>query len=120
MPVMRALREFAHNLAKWVYPNACLICDAAEGDAGTFRHGVCNDCHAAVTNDPLPACPWCAQSVGPHTNTTDGCPECRGTAHAFERAFRLGSYAGKLRDAVLRMKFLAGEGLADLAGRIFA
>jgi len=71
-------------------------------------------------NDPFPACPSCAQTIGPHTDTTDGCAECRGTAHAFESALRLGPYAGKLRDAVLRMKFLAGEGLADLAGRMFA
>jgi len=117
---MRAVREFAHNVVRLLYPNTCLICDAPEGDAGNFRHGVCNDCRLAVTTDPLAACPWCAQTVGPHTDTTHGCAECRGTALGFERAFRLGPYAGKLRDAVLRTKFLAGEGLADLLGRMFA
>jgi len=81
---------------------------------------VCNGCATAVTTDPFPACPWCAQTVGPHTDTTEGCAECRGTALGFEKAIRLGPYAGKLRDAVLRMKFLAGEGLADLLGRAFA
>ena len=117
---MRAVTEFAHNIVRWLYPNACLICDATEGDAGTFRHGVCNKCRVAVTTDPHAACPWCAQTVGPHTDTTNGCAECRGTPLGFERAFRLGPYDGKLRDAVLRMKFLAGEGLADLLGRTFA
>jgi len=38
----------------------------------------------------------------------------------FDCAFRLGPYAEKLRDAVLRTKHLAGEGLADLLGRTFA
>jgi ComF family protein len=120
IPVMRAVREFAHNVVRLLYPSACLICDAPEGDAGGFRHGVCSACYAAVTTDPLAACPWCAQTVGPHTDTTDGCAECRGTALGFERAVRLGPYAGKLRDAVLRTKFLAGEGLADLLGRMLA
>jgi len=41
-------------------------------------------------------------------------------ALGFDRAFRLGPYEGKLRDAVLRTKVLAGEGLADFLGRTFA
>jgi ComF family protein len=116
----RAATGFARNVLGWIYPNACLICDAPESATSAFRHGVCTNCHAAVTTDPFPACPWCAQTVGPHTDTTDGCAECRGTPLGFERAFRLGPYDGKLRDAVLRIKFLGGEGLADLLGRTFA
>jgi ComF family protein len=120
MPVMwRVAADFARNVIHWVYPNTCLICDALEGDAGEFRHGVCKQCHAGVTTDTHFACPWCAQTIGPHADTTHGCPECRGMPLGFERAFRLGSYDGKLRDAVLRIKFLAGEGLADLLGRMF-
>jgi len=45
---------------------------------------------------------------------------CRDAALGFDSAFRLGPYDGKLRDAVLRTKFLPGEGLADLLGRMFA
>ena len=116
----RAVAEVARNLVRLVYPNMCLVCDAPEGDAGAYRHGLCNDCRAAVTTDPFDACSWCAQTVGPHTDTTHGCAECRGTALGFERAFRLGPYGEKLRTAVLRTKFLAGEGLADLLGRMFA
>lgn len=77
-------------------------------------------CARAVTVDPFDACPWCAETVGPHTDTADGCPECRGESLGFDRAIRLGPYAGKLRDAVLRTKTLGGEGLADLLGRTFA
>lgn len=116
----RVATGFARDVVRWLYPNSCLICDAPERAPDTFRHGVCNGCATAVTTDPFCACPWCAQTVGPHTDTTHGCAECRGIALGFERAFRLGPYAGKLRDAVLRTKFLAGEGLADLLGRTFA
>ena len=112
--------EFGRNIVELLYPNACLICDVREGDAVAFRHGMCEDCYRAITNDPFSACPWCAQTVGPHTDTASGCAECRGVALGFERAFRLGPYDGKLRNAVLRTKFLAGEGLADQLGRTFA
>ena len=111
--------EFARNVVRLLYPKLCLVCDAVEGDSVAFRHGLCNECHPAVTTDPSLACPWCAQTVGLHSDTTDGCMECKGIALGFERAVRLGPYTGKLRDAVLRMKFLAGEGLADLIGRTF-
>jgi ComF family protein len=116
----RTVAEFLHNALDLIYPHACLVCDAPESGATALRHGLCNECHRAVTADPLPVCPWCAQTVGPHTDTSGGCPECRGTALGFDGAFRLGPYDGKLRDAVLRMKVLAGEGLADLLGRTFA
>lgn len=116
----RTVAQFAHSVGQLLYPRACLICDVRETAAGPFRHGVCNDCHRSVTTDPFPACPWCAQTVGPHTDTSSGCVECRGVALGFDRAFRLGPYDEKLRAAVLRTKMLAGEGLADFLGRIFA
>ncbi|MBN9117796.1 MAG: ComF family protein [Planctomycetes bacterium] len=116
----RTVAEFARHVVQLLYPSACLICEARGSDATSFRHGVCNDCHRSVTTDPFPACPWCAQTVGPHTDTSGGCAECRGVSLGFDAAVRLGPYAEKLRDAVLRTKVLAGEGLADLLGRTFA
>lgn len=116
----RSVTQFLRNSLNLIYPNSCLICDSGEVAYTPFRHGLCERCHVAVTVDPYPACPWCAQTVGPHTDTAEGCAECRGVALGFDRAFRLGPYAGPLRDAVLRTKALAGEGLADLLGRVFA
>jgi len=118
--MLRFVAELTRNLGHLVYPPACLICHSC-GDATTpFRHGLCIECHLAVTVDPGPTCPQCAQTVGPHTDTTNGCVECRGQSFAFDGAIRFGPYQGKLRDAVLRMKSLGGEGLAELLGRTFA
>lgn len=114
---MRRTAAFARNALQLFYPDVCLVCGAG---SGAPRHGLCNACWRAVTTDPFAACPWCAQTVGPHTATADGCAECRGHALGFERAYRLGPYAGPLRDAVLRIKFAPGEGLADLLGRALA
>ena len=115
----RLLAEVAREAVGLIYPPACLICDTLVPGADALRHGLCTTCYHAVTMDSLPCCPRCAQSVGPHADTANGCVECRGENLGFERAVRLGPYAGKLRDAVLRMKFLAGESLADMMGRIF-
>lgn len=114
------MRHILRNALNLIYPNSCLVCDAPEADGVPLRHGLCNECDRAVMVDPFDACPWCAETVGPHTDTAGGCPECRGQSLGFDKAIRLGPYTGKLRDAVLRTKTLGGEGLADLLGRAFA
>jgi ComF family protein len=40
-------------------------------------------------------------------------------ALGFDAAARLGPYDGRLREAVIRMKSSAGEGLAEMMGRVF-
>ncbi len=114
-----AIRELVRAALGWAFPAGCLVCDAPEG-ADPLRHGLCPACFDAITTDAHASCPLCAQTVGPHANTADGCSECRSQSFAFDRAFRLGEYDGPLRDAVLRLKHWNGEGLADLLGRAFA
>jgi ComF family protein len=113
----RLAAAFLGNLAEWIYPTTCLLCSAPERCLG-LRHGLCSSCFSDLSTDPFEACPWCAQTIGPHTDTADGCPECRGVPLGFDRAVRLGPYRGRLREAVLRTKVLAGEGLAELLGRV--
>lgn len=113
---LRRLSDLAGGLLDLLYPNACLLCDIP----GPDRHGLCSLCLAAVTTDPHPSCPRCAATVGPHADLSDGCPACRGRAFAFSAAVRLGPYDGRLRDAVLRQKVLAGEGLAERMGAVLA
>jgi ComF family protein len=117
---LRGLGELARGVTQLLYPNACLICDAPEADGAGFRHGVCCGCWGAVTTDPFGSCPRCATTVGPHAEVADGCPACRGESPGFERAFRLGPYDGRLREAVLRIKSSAGEPLAEMLGRVLA
>ena len=116
----RGLVEFARGVARLVYPNACLLCAAPEGGASVFRHGLCSECHRAVTDDAAEVCPRCAATIGPHTSVPDGCAACRCAGFRFDRTLRLGAYGGRLRDAILRMKRSAGEGLAEVMGRVAA
>lgn len=117
---LRGLAELVRGVAQLALPNACLVCAAPQGDRADFRHGLCNDCRRVVAHDPHPACPRCAATVGPHSDVTDGCAACRSRPLGFDAAFRLGPYDGRLRAAILRMKSVAGEGLAESLGRVFA
>lgn len=117
---LRGLAEFIRGATQLILPNACLVCDAPEGDRTDFRHGLCIDCRRAVPDDPHAVCPRCAATVGPHTDTTDGCVACRAVSLGFAAAFRLGMYRDRLREAVLRIKSSGGEGLAESLGRTFA
>jgi ComF family protein len=113
-------RDITHQLLAWVYPNACLVCDVPEPQLYCFRHGLCTSCYEAITTDCHNSCPRCGQTVGPHTDLENGCPHCHNVSFGFERVFRLGTYEGRLREAILRIKSASGEGLADMLGRVWA
>jgi ComF family protein len=117
---LRGLAELARGVSQLLLPNRCLICDSPQGERADFRHGLCKECYSAVTQDPCAACPYCAATIGPHTDTREGCAVCRNVSLGFSAAVRLGPYEGRLRDAVIRMKSAAGEGLAEVMGRVFA
>jgi len=116
----RTLLDLARGAADLIFPNACLLCDAAEAGAEPFRHGLCSTCRVAVTADPAVRCPKCAATVGPHTDLKGGCPACRGRGFGIEAAVRLGPYEEPLRTGVLRAKGSAGEPVAEMLGRTFA
>jgi ComF family protein len=74
----------------------------------------------SLTVDPHQQCPRCAGNVGPFAQVADGCPHCRHMSFPFDAVVRLGPYGGRLREAILRMKHAAGEGLAELVGEMWA
>jgi ComF family protein len=76
---------------------------------------LCQRCAAALPS-PLAYCRRCASSVGPGA----ACNRCAAERYHYERVTRLGIYDGTLRDAVLAMKFEAGEPLARTLGRLLA
>ena len=65
-------------------------------------------------------CPRCAATIGSFANVVGGCISCRARHLHFDCVFRLGPYEGLLRDAILRMKYRAGEQLADLIAEVWA
>lgn len=74
---------------------------------------------AGWTPDPPEAfCPRCATSAGAHEADDTGCSSCRGRKLAWERALRLGDYAGVLRELVLEVKFTRWRRMGDRLGRM--
>ena len=101
------------GLAQILFPGTCLLCSKL---LTLDDRDFCANCLGALTMDPHCTCPRCAATVGPFTSLTNGCPLCRDERFHFDRVFRLGPYDGPLRQAILRMKHRAGEGLADAVG----
>ncbi|HZT80030.1 MAG TPA: ComF family protein [Gemmataceae bacterium] len=114
---MAVLAELGRGLVQLLYPAACAVCGAALGPG---RGDFCPPCRAALTADPHLTCPRCGGNVGAFTPSADGCPRCRDDTFHFHGVHRLGPYEGLLRDVVLRLKRLPGEGLAEAVGELWA
>lgn len=113
------IAELTRGIAHLLFPNSCLLCDTPEPEDAPLRHGFCSACHSSLTVEPYATCPRCVATLGPHTDTTHGCPACRNRGFKFDSAIRLGPYAGVLQEAILRTKHAPGEGIAEMLGRTF-
>ncbi len=114
------LSRLLHGLADLAFPNSCLLCGVQEAAEVRLTRGFCSVCRQSVADDPHECCPDCATTIGPFTDLTSGCPVCRSRSFAFEGVVRLGPYDGLLRTAILRLKSLSGETLAERLGMLFA
>jgi len=106
-----ALITLARGLLQIFYPNLCWIC---RQPLPPEQPAFCPPCREALLTDPRPSCPRCAATVGPFADLETGCPACRAEEFAFDRAVRLGTYEGPLREVILRLKTAHGEGLAEI------
>ena len=111
------LRTLARGLLQIFYPNLCWLC---REPISPEQPAICQPCRRDLFSDPRPSCPRCAATVGPFAALESGCPACHKEGFAFERAFRLGPYAGLLRDVVLRLKNANAEGLAEIVAAEWA
>jgi ComF family protein len=113
------LRTLLRGTDELIFPPRCLSCGGLDS-LNIDAESICTDCCRKLLHDPHESCPRCCGTVGPHTDTSDGCPRCRAESLAFDSAFRLGPYEGDLKQVVLMMKHRAGESLAESLGRVWA
>jgi ComF family protein len=108
---MDGLRELVAGLTDLVYPPVCFLCETST--AGLESHELCPGCSQALCADTASCCERCGATVGPHVPTDAGCLQCKDESYQFEGVLRLGRYEGKLREAILKMKYADGESLAE-------
>ena len=108
-PLMSAAINF-------VYPPTCLFCH--QGVVNPVGHDFCESCLSKLKPVHVLECPRCGAPVGPYTDLTRGCGQCRRETFAFDEVIRLGVYDGQMRLSLLRAKASGGglmaRGLADV------
>lgn len=88
-----------HAVDTLAFATTCAICDAdAAGSA------FCADCRLELLDAHGRACPRCAMPIGPHSDASGGCSECRGRPLGFDSAIALGPYQGPIRRLCLMLK----------------
>jgi len=108
------------HILELISPKRCWVCFADEVTGGPIRYGLCRACYDQVTSDPHHVCPRCASTVGPFSEVDKGCPACREKPFSLDSTVRLGPYEGRLRDIILMMKTIIGEGIAEHMGSLLA
>ena len=81
-----------------------LLCDRCRGELAPEGRTCCLRCGAPVSTDP----------PGPQS-----CEMCQNVRLKFDRVVSLGTYRGRLRETVLRMKQPQGELLSAAMGRLY-
>ena len=117
--MLHTLRDLARQAGCWVYPPFCFVCERNYDGTGA-DHSICPNCSREITTDLHETCPRCTSVIGPHTDVSQGCSRCHDRRFHFSSAFRLGEYAGKLHDVILKMKRATGESLAESLGFVWA
>ena len=105
-------------MADLVLPHVCGACGAEMPAA----EGLCTDCNLELLSlVSLPACRCCGATLGPNVpDRPDGCGGCPDTLGRFDRVFRLGPYAGCLRQAVRDLKYHRRQQLRRRLTRLLA
>jgi ComF family protein len=101
--VFDAAGACADGLADLLLPAVCGAC----GRAGPLDGGLCGRCRLELLSlVAVSSCPRCGGSLGPNVPARpDGCGQCHSTLPRFARVYRLGPYAGCLRQAIRDLKY---------------
>ena len=99
------------------FPPRCAHCDMDELPADGLP--LCEACRDELTPSERPRCGRCGVIVPVDVPAGEACPSCRGKRQRYESVVALGSYAGSLRTAMLRMKRSGDEPLSAALGDWF-
>src|SRR5262245_35021469 len=107
------LRAGWRGLLDLLFPPACPLCPGVPEEGAAF----CPAGSAELFDDAHLVCPACAATVGAFAVIGGECAWCRGQHYAFDGTTRMGTYTGKRREVVLRLKSCHAEWLGELVVR---
>lgn len=110
-------RQFAESLLALILPASCAVCGGEL--TGSLSGGICADCWRALEPWNEAICSRCGLPLAARLAAADSlCAECRLERPHFDFARSYGIYTGKLRTAVLELKFHRRERLGARLGRL--
>lgn len=124
------LRDFTDSLCAVVFPSQCRVCGLELTEASWT--GVCRNCWSSLEPWTGPQCARCglpfasnqgfdADASEPSPGeTTILCSACRREEYDFDWARSYGLYRGRLRGAILQLKFHRQERLGHRLGKLLA
>ena len=111
----------ANSLFAVVYPTACSLCHKELIEA--TRTDICRECWAELQPWGGAACAHCGLPFASERALDCNvalCPECRAGQFEFDGARSYALYGGKLRSAILQLKFRRRERLGKRLGELLA
>ncbi len=112
-------RQFTENLLALLLPSACAVCSGELRES--LSGGICGRCWRALEPWTGAICPRCGLPLATRVLAADSmCSDCRLERPHFDFARSFGIYSGRLRRAVLELKFHRRERLGVRLGRLLA
>lgn len=112
----RSARATYRSSVDLLLPPRCVLCEADLQDP-PYSPSFCNACHDSLLSQAIGShCRRCGLPVPENL----GCRHCAGRRLRFASVTPIGAYEGKLREAVLEAKLLAGESTAAALGGLLA
>lgn len=100
------------GLVELLFPPACANCHCELATSGDGLL-VCEPCREKLAGEARARCRRCAAEVPEGLSASDRCSACRHARFAFDAVHALADYRGELRQAVLRLKRVGHEPLAN-------
>jgi ComF family protein len=118
LPIRRWFGQSRSALLDLLLPPCCIGC-SRDMPSASDRVLLCSDCRDELSLIDWPVCPRCAAPVPATGDVELACNHCRRDKLRFTRTVALGSYEGRLRQLIMRMKIdrseLIARTLAELA-----
>jgi len=114
------LRDVLDSVLAVAFPTNCSLCG---NELGGGRLRICGACWAELQPWQGPICERCGlpfASARALDSSVGECGDCRADVSGFDAARNFGLYTGKLRKAVLRLKFGGDERLGAHLGELLA